>query len=95
MSLTEPDSLEITFKTASWFIDKIDYEELKENTSISINLPPQMTLAEQAALIEFKKEVDNPMTIFSYVQLGGNVFLAYGLKYLWNMVNLLQFLVFF
>ena len=50
MSLTEPDTLEITFKAASWFIDKIDYEELKENTSISVTLPPQMTLAEQAAL---------------------------------------------
>ena len=35
------------------------------------------------------------MTIFSTLQLASNVFLAYGLKYLWNMVNLLQFLVFF
>ena len=35
------------------------------------------------------------MTIFTTIQLCSNFLLAYGLKYLWNMVNLLQFLVFF
>ena len=35
------------------------------------------------------------MALFAYIQLGSNFVLAYGLKYLWNMVNLLQFLVFF
>ena len=35
------------------------------------------------------------MQYLSMLQTCGNLALAYGLKYLWNMVNLFQFLVFF
>ena len=48
-----------------------------------------MSQGEFAALVELKEQVEGPMTLFSTIQLIGNVFLAYGLKYLWNMVNLL------
>lgn len=34
------------------------------------------------------------MTFVSSGNIGLNIVLSYGLKYLWNMVNLLQFVVF-
>ena len=37
---------------------------------------------------------ENTLTLFSISQLIINSFLAMGLKYLWNLVNLLQFVVF-
>jgi len=88
-SLTEQDTLEITFKAANLFSDKIDYEKLDPGTSLQVKLPSIMSQGEFAALVELKEQVEGPMSIFSTIQLVGNVFLAYGLKYLWNMVNLL------
>ena len=41
------------------------------------------------------EEMDGPMKYLTMAQTVGNLALAYGLKYLWNMVNLFQFLVFF
>lgn len=54
-----------------------------------------MSLAAFIELQVLEEEVEGPMSFFSIIQLSSNVVLAYGLKYLWNMVNLLQFLVFF
>lgn len=54
-----------------------------------------MLIDEWEELDELKEKIKGPMTIFSIVQLSSNIVLAYGLKYLWNMVNILQFLVFF
>ena len=77
------------------FQDKIDYVLLKEGTQLSVKLPPQMSMEDFIELQVLEAQVDSPMTLFSTISLFSNVFLAYGLKYLWNMVNLLQFLVFF
>ena len=54
-----------------------------------------MSLVAFIELQILEEEVEGPMQFFSVIQLSSNVVLAYGLKYLWNMVNLLQFLVFF
>ena len=45
-SLTEMDTLEISFLAANFFIDKIDGEVLATGTSISVPLPSQMSMAE-------------------------------------------------
>ena len=34
------------------------------------------------------ENVDGPMKYLTMLQTGGNLAMAYGLKYLWNMVNL-------
>jgi len=47
------------------------------------------------ALEEMNEQVEGPMVYLSALQTCGNLAMAYGLKYLWNMVNLFQFLVFF
>lgn len=54
-----------------------------------------MSVDDFEALVALEESVEKPLKIFSQLQLVGNIFLAYGLKYLWNMVNLFQFLVFF
>ena len=33
------------------------------------------------------------MWYITFAQTGGNAFMSYGLKYLWGMVNLFQFLI--
>lgn len=94
-SLTEQDVLEVDFTFSSLFTDKIDFSGLANGTVVNVRLPPQITMDEWLDLVELKEKVEGPMTIFSIIQLSSNIVLAYGLKYLWNMVNILQFLVFF
>ena len=53
-----------------------------------------MSQAEHDELMAFEKKVETSMAAFSIGNLILNLFLAFGLKYLWNMVNLLQFAVF-
>ena len=63
--------------------------------AFKVELPTQMTMEEYIALQELEAKVEGPTTIFSVLQLSTNLVMAYGLKFLWNMINLLQFLVFF
>ena len=60
-----------------------------------IILPPQITQEEAIALEELNDQVDGPMQYLTQLQLFGNLLMAYGLKYLWNTVNLFQFLFYF
>ena len=46
-------------------------------------------------LATLKEQVEDPVLFLSIGQTIGNLALAYGLKYLWKMVNLFQFIVFF
>jgi len=42
----------------------------------------------------FNKAIDEPMTKLSQSTLAINLVLAYGLKYMWSMTNVLQFMIF-
>ena len=55
---------------------------------LKVNLPPQVTLAEAAELEAMNEDIEGPMKYITMAQTVGNLALAYGLKYLWNMVNL-------
>lgn len=68
---------------------------LEPNFVKRTTLPPQVTLDEAAALDEMEESVDKPMKYLAILQIAGNLAMAVGLKYLWNMVNIFQFLVFF
>ena len=93
--MTEPDIVEVTFKKSDIFIDAETFEPMKPDFVMKVRLPPQVTLEEAAELEAMNESVDGPMQYLSMLQTCGNLALAYGLKYLWNMVNLFQFLVFF
>ena len=54
-----------------------------------------MTLERFQEVEEFNEAIEGPLSFLSEGILFMQIFLAYGLKYLWNLVNLFQFLVFF
>ena len=54
-----------------------------------------MTLERFQEVEEFNESIEGPLSFLSEGILFMQIFLAYGLKYLWNLVNLFQFLVFF
>ena len=87
--------MEVRIKKSDLFIDAETFESLEPNYVMHVRLPPQVTVAEAAELEAMNDSVDGPMKYLSALQTAGNLMMAYGLKYLWNMVNLFQFLVFF
>ena len=86
--MTEPDIVEIRFKNSEIFVDKETFTVLEPGFVRRIVLPPQVTLDEAAALNEMEETVDKPMKYIAILQIAGNLAMAVGLKYLWNMVNL-------
>ena len=62
--------------------------------AIQIDLIPQVSPDELAGILEDEANAETAMDVVSTTNLILNCFLYVGLKYLWNMVNLLQFEVF-
>ena len=86
--MTEPDMMEVRFKKSDLFVDKESFTTLEPSFVKRVSLPPQVTLAEAAALNDMEESVDKPMKYIAILQIAGNLAMAVGLKYLWNMVNL-------
>ena len=53
-----------------------------------------MSLELAAKVQAFNEAVDKPLTLVSQVTLAVNISLAYGLKHMWSMMNILQFIIF-
>ena len=51
-----------------------------------------LQLAEKVKALN--KAVDKPITFVSQITLGINLALAYGLKHMWSMTSILQFVIF-
>ena len=62
--------------------------------AFEIDLIPQISPDELAGILEDEENAEAAMDFVSTTNLLLNCFLYVGLKYLWNMVNLLQFEVF-
>jgi len=75
-------------------MDQLDFEQLDAKLKLDIPIVKQRTLEEQQRIETLKEETKSTMAAFAVGNLILNLFLAIGLKYLWNMVNLLQFIVF-
>lgn len=76
------------------FMDEQDFQQLDQELELEIMIVPQKTRAEQEELEQLEEMLENVTGAFSIGNLIFNLFLAFGLKYLWNMVSLLQFIVF-
>lgn len=61
----------------------------------SHDLVAQITEEQELELQAFEEVLDSSITSASYANLALNLALSYGLKYLWNAINLLQMAVFF
>ena len=62
--------------------------------TIEIDLIPQVSPGDMASILENEENAEQAINVVSTTNLLLNCFLYVGLKYLWNMVNLLQFEVF-
>ena len=72
-------------------------EQLDLDMSISlfeVDLVPQVSTNDMAEIYGNEEKSKQAISVMSTTNLILNCFLYVGLKYLWNMVNLLQFEVF-
>ena len=84
-----PDTLTLSFNIGSIFIDSADFQRLEENLTISFPLVPQFTL-EEFEVIEANAETACEVgKTFSLLTFGICLCLGYGLKHLWNTINVL------
>jgi hypothetical protein len=83
----------ITFLSRAYFVDAIDFLQVEQRQLKRI-LPPQQSQAQAESIKQLESAVSKSMTVVTSGNIILNIALSYGLKYLWNMVNLLQFLVF-
>lgn len=85
----------MTVKSNVFFIDKDDLLLIPLELVTSEDLPGQLTLAQELERVELEEQLDNTMQAVSWANLAVNLVFAYGIKYLWNAINLLQMAVYF
>jgi hypothetical protein len=61
---------------------------------VSYPIPSQLSASEALKIQQLAAAAESGMNTIALVNLIVNIVLSFGLKYLWNFVNLLQFLVF-
>ena len=61
---------------------------------VSDPIPSQLSASEALKIQQLAAAAESGMNTIALVNLIVNIVLSFGLKYLWNFVNLLQFLVF-
>ena len=90
--MASPDSLLVTLEMPDIFVSAADETmalELEPGHEFAINIPSQMSLELAAKVEQFNKKIDKPITLVSQVTLVVNIALAYGLKHMWSMMNIL------
>ena len=93
-SILEPDDLQVVFLKEMLFIDQINKKTVDPKLPIYKELPAQLTQLQAFEAAKLSESSKKTMGVISGGNIALNIVLSYGLKYLWNMVNLLQFLVF-
>ena len=88
-NLVDPDQLIIRFKLPKIFIDEVDFQRLDETLEVSIPLPQQVSLAEFEAIKASGQSAATSAQAFSLLSFLVCLVLGYGLKYLWNIINVL------
>ena len=90
----DPDSLSIQFKDLVLFIDKNDYTLLQDKLQLEFPIRKQLQAKEQKEIEELEDQLTRAYAAFSIGNIALNIFLSAGLKYLWGMITLLQFVLF-
>ena len=89
-----PDLLEIELKLGDIFIDAEDFQRLEKNLVIDLPLPKQMSLDDYETIEEIGQTAEKNTQAFSLLTFTVCLVLGYGLKYIWNIINVLQFTIF-
>ena len=93
-NLLDPDQLFIRFKLGKAFIDEEDFMRLEEEFKLKVTLPQQFSLTDYAELESSAERVATATKTFSIMSFLICLALGQGLKYIWNIVNVLQFTIF-
>ena len=93
-SASEPDGLIVKFIKPAVFMDVEEATQLDVDLKVEYPIQPQMSESEFKKLKETAKTVSDSVATFSWGLVALQVVLAFGLKHLWNIMNLLQFLCF-
>ena len=93
-SPSDPEKLILEFYNGKIFMDENDFDQLDLLFELDISITPQRTKEEEAELVTFAESIESSMEAFSIGNLILSLTLAFGLKYLWKMVSLLQFVVY-
>ena len=88
LSLVDPDLLHVKVNQPELFIDKKSFARMEEDYEFSIRIPPQMSEEKAALLAAVSDTVSDPVNFVAIATTVGQLAMAYGLKQLWNMVNL-------
>ena len=89
----QQDFLIVHFVEPLFFISET-LNVLASNTVIQHSIPTQVGNVRAAQMAQLTSTVASGMNAIATTNLIVNLVLSFGLKYLWNFVNLLQFLVF-
>lgn len=76
------------------FMDKEDFTQLSDGLMIASPIMRQVSDQELQEIIDLSENVSKTMAAVSLSMLIVQLILYLGLKYLWNLMNLLQFLIF-
>ena len=91
---SDPDMLIVNFLRSGMFMDKFDGEQLASELSIDFQIQPQISLTELVQLKDLCEKFATSIKSLSIFIIIPQGFFAMALKYLWNIMNLLQFLIF-
>ena len=94
VSTAYPDFLGIDFLYDDLFIDETSFAPLNSRLEVDFEIPQQMSAEELAEIEALEKVLASSLAAFTLGNLGLNIVLAIGLKYLWNMIALIQFAIF-
>lgn len=83
-----PDYLTIDFLVVELFLTE-DFVFLANSTKLNAKIPTQLTKAEEKKIAAIEAVAEKSMVVISATSLVVNIVLTIGLKYVWNVVNLL------
>ena len=93
-SKASPDSLMISFDN-SIFTDPDSNVEINSGEALLVKLPSQINAEEAAAIGAAMGTATSSANTFASGSMALNIVLGASLKFLWGMINTLQFVVFF
>ena len=88
----EPEQLKVKFTRS---LTSNLFNVLEKGTVIYMTIPQQLDAGELLQLEQFAEGIKKPVVYFSALQLAINLGVGAGLKHMWKVINVLQFVVFF
>ena len=92
INIVDPEYIVVTFNQQ---LISVDHHILQDNTVLVDIIPQQYDQSELDSLKVFKDQVTAPIIYITVSQLVLNLFVGAGLKYMWKVINVLQFIVFY